>query len=198
MRGDRMIRSSMGKTGSYANGVTGVLRHLVPDKQVPSIYDIDLDALQKSGIRGVITDLDNTLVAWNSPQATPKLVDWLDDLRQRGLKVCIVSNNRTTRVRDFAEPLAIPFIGNAGKPRHRAFLKALEIMGTSRGETVVVGDQLFTDIAGGKRMGMKTIMVLPVGKREWFGTKILRALERVAIRYMRWRGWMTWEDGKES
>lgn len=161
-----------------------VLSVFVPDLYVPSVYAVDAERLARRGIRGIVTDLDNTLVAWNEPEAPDRLVHWLDDLRRSGFRVCIVSNNKEVRVRPFAEALDIPAVFEAGKPRNRAFRRALDLLGTSPRETAVIGDQIFTDIAGGNRMGMYTILVVPISDKEWVGTRLMRILERQIMRYV--------------
>ncbi|TCP54577.1 hypothetical protein EV586_104197 [Tumebacillus sp. BK434] len=171
-----------------------MLKQLIPDLYVESVFHIDLDELQQRGVKGIITDLDNTLVRWDEPDATPKLIEWLDHVRDtRGIKVCVVSNNKDHRVEKFSKPLNIPFIGRARKPKRAPFLRALEVLGTKREETVVIGDQLFTDVLGGNRMNMYTILVMPVADKEWIGTKVLRAMERVAFSILRRRGMIPWE-----
>jgi HAD superfamily phosphatase (TIGR01668 family) len=170
------------------------MKRLIPDLFVESVYQIDLDQLQARGIKGIITDLDNTLVRWDEPDATPRLIEWLNDVRDsRGLKVCIVSNNQDHRVERFAKPLNIPWIAKARKPRNAPFLRGLQALGTTREETVVIGDQLFTDVLGGNRMGLYTILVMPIGEKEWIGTKVLRLLERVALGLLRRRGQIPWD-----
>lgn len=172
-----------------------MLKKFVPDLHVPSIYHIDLEALKNAGIKGIITDLDNTLVAWNAAQATPKVTQWLDDVRDHyGFQVVIVSNNKAARVEEFARPLGIPFICRAGKPSLTPFRRALSLLGTRAEETVVLGDQIFTDVLGGKRMGLYTILVVPIAGREWVGTRILRFAERQMLSMMRRRGLISWED----
>lgn len=170
------------------------LSPFAPDLYVESIYEIDLQQLAARGVKGIITDLDNTLVAWDTPQATPTLVDWLDDLKRRGLQVCIVSNNKATRVNEFARPLGIPAIYQARKPSTAAFQQAMKQMGTLPTETVVIGDQVFTDVLGGNRMGLYTILVVPISDKEWLGTKVLRAMERIVMRSMKKRGLIPWKD----
>lgn len=167
---------------------------LIPSLYVQSIFHIDLDALQAQGVKGIITDLDNTLVAWDSPNATPKLMNWLDDLRDRGFKVCIVSNNKQARVEEFARPLHLPCIFEARKPVGKAFRRAMNVLQTSPQETVVLGDQIFTDVVGGNRMGLYTILVVPIATKEWAGTKVLRTMERVVLGMLRRRGMIPWED----
>ena len=170
------------------------MKRLIPDLFVESVYDIDLDQLQARGIKGIITDLDNTLVRWDEPDATPKLIEWLDHVRDtRGIKVCIVSNNQDHRVERFAKPLDIPWIAKARKPKNAPFHKGLNLLGTKVEETVVIGDQLFTDVLGGNRMGLYTILVVPVGEKEFIGTKVLRLMERVALRILRRRGLIPWD-----
>ncbi|MFC4766280.1 YqeG family HAD IIIA-type phosphatase [Effusibacillus consociatus] len=171
-----------------------MLKQLIPSLYVQSIYHIDLDAMNAQGVKGIITDLDNTLVSWDSPYATPKLIAWLEDVRSRGFQVCIVSNNTQSRVEKFARPLHLPAIYKARKPIRRAFRQAMQIMGTKPHETVVVGDQIFTDVLGANRMGLYSILVLPIATKEWAGTKILRAMERFVLRGLRKRGIIPWED----
>ncbi|OEF99013.1 hypothetical protein BHF71_10300 [Vulcanibacillus modesticaldus] len=171
-----------------------LLKYFAPDLYVKSIYDIDLQALKKQGVTTIITDLDNTLVEADSPDYTPKLIKWLDDLQELGFKVIIVSNNNKTRVAEFAEPLTVPYIHRAKKPTKAAFKKALQILKSSASETVVIGDQLLTDVFGGNRMGLYTILVIPISEKEGLGTKINRSIERIILPWMKKRGLITWED----
>jgi uncharacterized protein len=172
-----------------------LLKKLIPYKSVSNVYDIDLDALWSTGVRGVITDLDNTLVGAKDPLATPELIDWLTKVRARGFQIVIVSNNNRVRVAKFADPLGIPYIYSARKPMNRAFKQATAIMKISEKQTVVIGDQMLTDVLGGNRLGMYTIMVLPVApKDEGFMTRINRRLEKLAVALMKRRGLMPWQD----
>nr|WP_202080723.1 YqeG family HAD IIIA-type phosphatase [Caldalkalibacillus salinus] len=170
-----------------------MLKMLLPDLHVDTIYDIDLDKLKEKGIKGIITDLDNTLIEWDRPEATPELIEWLQKIDQKGLKVVVVSNNNEQRVSAFAEPLKIPFIHAARKPFNRAFKQAQRDMQLSPHEVVVVGDQLFTDVLGGNRLDLFTILVIPVAQNDGFFTRFNRKLERIALSAMRKRGMITWE-----
>jgi HAD superfamily phosphatase (TIGR01668 family) len=167
---------------------------LLPDLYVESVYEIDLAELKKRGIKGIITDLDNTLIEWNCPDATPELVKWMKELKEQGFSVVIVSNNSKTRVSRVAEPLGVPFIHQAKKPASLAFRKATRRMGLDVHETVVIGDQLFTDVLGGKRMGFYTILVVPVAQSDGFITRFNRKMERIALHWMRKRGKIPWEE----
>ncbi|WP_409341411.1 YqeG family HAD IIIA-type phosphatase [Paenibacillus sp. MBLB4367] len=163
-----------------------MINKLVPRMQAKTVYDIDLNALRRAGIRGVITDLDNTLVGAKEPVATPKLVEWLNGLRESGFQVVIVSNNSEARVSKFAEPLTVPFIYSARKPMNVAFHKAMGIMGVTPQQTAVVGDQMLTDVLGGNRLGLFTILVQPIAlKDEGFFTKINRTIEKAALSFMK-------------
>lgn len=162
----------------------------------PSIYAIDFHELKRRGIRSVIVDLDNTLVEATRPDATPKLVQWLDEVKNMGFQVMIVSNNTKTRVSHFAAPLNIPYIHAAKKPLSQAFKKALRIMKCACEETVVIGDQLLTDVLGGNRMGCYTILVVPVSEVDGFFTKINRRIERLVFRWLKKKGVLEWEHFK--
>jgi len=162
-----------------------LLKQFVPDLQVESVHQIDLRKLWDQGFRGIITDLDNTLVGAGDSSATPELIDWLEKVDHMGFKVVIVSNNQRSRVAAFSDPLNIPYIFRARKPTGGAFRRALSILQLTPRQTVVIGDQLMTDILGGNRMGFYTILVQPISmKDEGFLTRqINRRLERVA-RYL--------------
>ncbi|KIL38277.1 hypothetical protein SD70_27485 [Gordoniibacillus kamchatkensis] len=164
-----------------------MLNLLIPRLQVATIYDIDLDGLAASGIRGIITDLDNTLVGARDPDATPELIDWLENVKRRGFQVVIVSNNNLARVQAFASPIRVPFIHSARKPTNAAFRKALQLMKLRAEEACVIGDQMMTDVLGGNRMGLFTILVTPISPQdEGFFTKAVnRRLERAALYWMR-------------
>ncbi len=159
-----------------------MLRWLRPSTQVPTIYDIDLDALRARGIRGVILDLDNTIVPWGSREVGPRLPGWIAAARAADLRLCIVSNNAGSRVTSIASRLGLPVVTWALKPRRRAIRRALLVMGTTPDATALVGDQLFTDILGGNRLGLHTILVRPQGQREFILTRLVRLLERLLAR----------------
>ncbi|TDF96786.1 YqeG family HAD IIIA-type phosphatase [Paenibacillus piri] len=164
-----------------------MLKKLLPGLQVNTIYDLDLNALWEQGIRGIITDLDNTLVGAKAPLATPELLDWLKVVGQIGFQVVIVSNNNRPRVSKFAEPLSLPFIYRAKKPTSAAFRKAMGMMGLTPEQTAVIGDQMMTDVLGGNRLGLYTILVLPIARAdEGIFTKVInRSLEKVALSWMK-------------
>ncbi|ANY70103.1 hypothetical protein BBD42_29095 [Paenibacillus sp. BIHB 4019] len=174
-----------------------MFKKLLPHMRVDTVYDIQLDELHKKGIRGIITDLDNTLVGARVPLATPELVKWLDDVRERGFKVVIVSNNNVTRVSKFAMPLNIPFIHAARKPANTSFRKGLKVLELKAEETVVIGDQMLTDVLGGNRMGLYTILVAPIAPAdEGIMTRVNRRIERIAKSSLGKSG--LWNEGEKK
>ncbi len=171
-----------------------MLKNFLPDEHVKSILDIDPEDLKKRGIKGIITDLDNTLVEWDRPNATPELINWFEQIRNHNILVTIVSNNNENRVKEFSDPLQIPFIFRARKPMVRAFYSALSKMGIKKEEAVVIGDQLLTDVLGGNRSGFHTILVVPVAQTDGFFTKFNRFTERRILNWFRKKGMIQWED----
>ncbi|PWI57195.1 YqeG family HAD IIIA-type phosphatase [Sulfoacidibacillus thermotolerans] len=159
-----------------------VFGSLQPREYVTSIYHIHLERLWQNGMRGIITDLDNTLVEWNSPHATEKLIAWLLHVQKLGFRICILSNNDALRVSNFARLVEIPALHKARKPRRRSFYTALQLLKTTREETAMIGDQLFTDILGGNRMGLYTILVEPIHPQEFAGTRLVRVAEKLILR----------------
>jgi uncharacterized protein len=171
-----------------------LLKHFLPDQHVKSIFEIQPESLKEKGIKGIITDLDNTLVEWDRPNATPKLIEWFDNMRRHEILVTIVSNNNERRVKSFSDPLQIPFIFQAKKPMTRAFNKAIKQMGLRKEETVVIGDQLLTDVLGGNRSGFHTILVVPVAQTDGFVTRFNRKVERRILNWFKKQGKLNWED----
>ncbi len=170
-----------------------MFKRLLPDQLVNTVFDIDLAELKNRGVRGIITDLDNTLVSARTPLATPELAGWLDLIKDQGFKVVILSNNNITRVSKFAEPLGIPYIPAARKPAGASFRRALRLMELSPEHAVVVGDQMLTDVLGGRRAGLHTILVTPIAPREeGWATQINRRIEKIALARLRKKG--LWPD----
>ncbi len=158
------------------------MRALLPDIIVNSVQDIDLDGLYSDGIRGLLIDLDNTLVAWDRSHIGHEVVDWLQLAQSRGFSVCFVSNGMPDRVARFSAEMNIPGVGRAIKPRKTPFRRALKLLELTADECAVIGDQLFTDILGGNRMGMITILINPLSDKELGSTRMVRRLERRVLK----------------
>lgn len=158
-----------------------ILLHFMPHHRARRVTDIGPAQLSEWGIRGVVLDLDNTLVLWHALEVSAAIRDWVRTLHEAGIKMCLLSNtHKPKRVRVVAEDLGIHFVGGGAKPRRRGFRKAIEVMEIKAEEAAVIGDQLFTDIWGGNRTGLRTILVEPIAPREFWGTKMVqRPLERI-------------------
>ena len=136
---------------------------LKADRVCETIYDLSGPALAAEGVTLLLADLDNTLVPYGVPLPTDEVRAWKEGLKAAGVTLFVLSNNRhADRPRVFCEALGIPFLGHAGKPKAGGFLRAMEQMGVSRAQTAIVGDQIFTDILGGNRAGVTTILVKPI------------------------------------
>lgn len=136
------------------------------------------EVLRENGIKGVMTDLDDTLVVHNYPTPDDAVKKWLSELKNAGVPVCIVSNNRRGRTMEFVRELGIGAFFNSFKPSYRALLKAINVMGISKDEAVFIGDQLFTDIKAANKAGIKSFLVKPIGnKGNWF-VRLKRRYER--------------------
>ena len=158
-----------------------MLKLLTPDQYLDEIFEIDIEHLKSLGIKGIITDMDNTLVSWSDRNVYPRLSDWFAGLKKEGFKLFIVSNNSKDRGAKLATDLDIPAIWYAIKPSRKAFRKAIKTMDLAPQEVAVVGDQIFTDVLGGNRLGLHTILVTPISEKEFFWTKLTRMFERMVI-----------------
>jgi uncharacterized protein len=166
-----------------------VLELLCPRMLFERVEDIDLELLRAQGFCGIIFDLDNTLVSWRRWHLSLTVQAWLERARRLGFRMCILSNCLLSRrVSRFSRLTGIPAIPKARKPRKKSFLQALELLGTDVGETMVVGDQVFTDVLGGNRMGLYTILVLPVDRREFYMTILQRTAEKIVLFRLRRKG----------
>lgn len=164
-------------------------RWLKPDLWVNSLAEVPLEGLRERGIRALIVDLDNTVACWNSPDVGEETRDWFQKAKARGFAVCLSSNNGYRRGAPVAAFLGLPLVCNAGKPRRRSFRQAMEILGSQPDETAVIGDQIFTDVLGGKRLGLFTVLVRPLSPKEFVTTRLARCVERLVMR--------SWRDGRK-
>lgn len=154
---------------------------LRPDAFADRLSKVSLDELASRGITGIIVDLDNTLVGYGEDELAAESTAWIAAARGRGFGVVLLSNNFTGRVGRISEQLGVPAISSALKPLPWAFARALRVLETPKHKTVVVGDQLFTDVLGAKLLGLRSILTKPLVANDWYGTRILRFLERLVL-----------------
>jgi len=152
-----------------------------PGEYVDSTYEIDFEEFYKKGYRGVIFDIDNTLVPHGAP-ADERSRKLIASLKEMGYSVFLLSNNKEARVKVFNEGQNLDYIHKAGKPFRKNYRRAMEKMGTTTENTLFVGDQLFTDVWGAKRTGMHNILVKPIHPREEIQIVLKRKLERVVLK----------------
>lgn len=151
-----------------------------PDAYVDSVRSINFEKLREEGIEGVLFDIDNTLVP-HGAGATEEVIRLFIRLSKLGLRTCLVSNNKKERVEMFNTIIGSPFIYKAGKPKKSGYMKAMKKLGTDAATTVFVGDQLFTDIWGAKRTGIRTILVRPIDPKEEIQIVLKRYLEKIIL-----------------
>ncbi|MGV8082419.1 MAG: YqeG family HAD IIIA-type phosphatase [Coriobacteriia bacterium] len=151
---------------------------LAPDFYYRSVRDIDLDELKRRGIETLLVDLDNTLLPRDTNVVPSEIREWAAEVERKGFRICLISNNWHERVFSVAQSLGCELVSKAIKPLPPAFLLGLRRTGSKRRHAAVVGDQLFTDMLGGKLLGMTTVMVLPLSKTDLPHTLFLRKIER--------------------
>ncbi len=160
----------------------------LPDHVCQDIYELTPALLERLGIRGLILDIDNTLVTYDDEVPTPRLLAWLAALKHQGIRVAFASNNKPQRVRVFNASLGYFAVSRSHKPSRKALRRALNAMGTSSADTLAVGDQIFTDILAARRLGLRCVLVPPIRDKQSFFVRLKRLLERPFIRCYRRRG----------
>ena len=158
-------------------------------RYVASLPLVDVDELVSRGVRLVLLDRDNTCVPRDAHVAPAEVAAWLDRAREAGLELCLVSNNfHSTQVAATARELGCEFVDHAMKPAPFALVRAMRARGRVPGETVMVGDQVFTDVAAGNLAGVRTILVRPQSRRDLWYTHVFRVFERLALRGVAFEG----------
>ena len=162
-----------------------LIHYFCPDLYARSVSQINLRQLKSKGYTTLFIDLDNTLLGWRGKEISKEVEAWIREAKELGYKIQIVSNTFRRRVNSFAAHLGIDGISTALKPRKQVFLNGLKAVGSKPNEAVVIGDQMFTDVFGGKRLGLFTILVEPVSERELFTTHLMRIPERILLNRFR-------------
>ncbi|MHC9532478.1 YqeG family HAD IIIA-type phosphatase [Dellaglioa sp. BT-FLS60] len=155
-----------------------MLERYKPTWMIESIYDLTPEDLQNHGIKVVMTDLDNTLIAWDNPNGTPELKNWLELIAAASIPVVVVSNNSHERVEKALEHIGLPFVSRALKPFTKGINQVKNEFKMSNQELVLIGDQLMTDIAAANNAGIKSILVKPLVKSDAWNTKPNRFVEK--------------------
>ena len=155
---------------------------IYPKEYLNSVKDIDLNLLKKNNIKGLILDVDNTLISLDKKMPAG-VADWAKNLKNEGIKICILSNsNKINKVESVAKILEVPYIFFGKKPLKSGFLRAKKLLKLDNENIAVVGDQIFTDILGANRCKMYSILVKPIEEKDYFITRVKRPLEKFIIR----------------
>ncbi len=157
-----------------------MLQAFYPKEYLDSVYGIDFEGFYRKGYRGIIFDIDNTLVPHGAP-ADERAKELFGRLKGLGFSCCLLSNNQRPRVEMFNEEIQVHFIENAHKPSVKNYRRAMELMHTDLKSTLFVGDQLFTDVYGANRAGIYSVLVKPIHPKEEIQIVLKRYLERVVL-----------------
>ncbi|CAC9830869.1 MULTISPECIES: YqeG family HAD IIIA-type phosphatase [Enterococcus] len=169
-----------------------------PTWMIDAIYKITPAQLKKLGIKAVLTDLDNTLIAWNNPDGTEELKTWLLEMKNAGITVLVVSNNKDSRIKRVVEKFDLDYVARALKPTARGFKLAEKKLGLKPSEMLMVGDQIMTDIRGANAAGIRNVLVQPIVDTDGWNTRINRFFERKIMKYLsKKHPEMTWRGGLE-
>ncbi len=154
---------------------------LYPDMYLDSIDNLNIKVLREMGFEALILDIDNTIIEWNIRVPDDRSRRIIKEAMAVGMKVCLISNGTRNRVSEFAAALDVSCVYNAGKPRKSPYRRALKLLGVSPDKVVAIGDQVFTDILGGNRLGFYTILVRPISTKETKWTCFIRRFERIVL-----------------
>ena len=157
-----------------------MLQCFYPDKYITSTYCIDFDHFYRQGYRGIIFDIDNTLVEHGAP-ADERSIALFQHLKELGFQILLLSNNKEPRVKMFNDAVQVKYIFKAGKPGKSGYQQAMQRMHTNTENTLFVGDQLFTDVWGARNAGIFSILVQPIAKHEEIQIVLKRYLEKIVL-----------------
>ncbi len=154
----------------------------VPDLYFDTVYEVTPEMLSSNGVKGVILDIDNTLVPYEIAEPTAKVREWLSNMWDAGIKTAFVSNNHKERVELFNKELGCPAFYDSGKPSKKSCMSALSAMGVDPKECAIIGDQVFTDVLAGRRSSLRmAILVKPIKDRTDLFCKSKRLLEKPVL-----------------
>lgn len=158
-----------------------MFKKFYPADYLESAYEVNYEVLYQKGVRGLIFDIDNTLVEHGAP-ATDRAKELFLHLKETGFATCLISNNKEPRVVPFAREVgADHYVCDAHKPSRTNYRRAMELMGTDISNTYFIGDQLFTDVYGANRAGIPSILVRPIHPKEEFQIVLKRKLEKIVL-----------------
>ncbi len=155
-----------------------MLKRFYPTHYFESVKHIEYDKLLEKGRTALIFDLDNTLAPFDIVEPDDNIIKFIKELQDKGFKVCLVSNNKGKRVEIFNQKLGLPMVSKAGKPKLGGITRAINLLDAKKEECVMIGDQMFTDVWVGNRLGIVSILVKPIANRDEFTVKLKRGMEK--------------------
>ncbi|MCK5812540.1 MAG: YqeG family HAD IIIA-type phosphatase [Clostridiales bacterium] len=157
------------------------MNYYIPDYITKNIFTLDYEKLIKSGIKGILIDIDNTLVPMHTIHPTKQSIEWVSRMHKLGFKVCILSNAKHERADLFKSELGVKGVGFAFKPSKKGYVKAMELIQLPVTACVMIGDQLLTDIKGGNKIKMMTILSEVLDKKEHWFVRLKRVIEKLVV-----------------
>ena len=151
---------------------------LYPTIYFDRIYDIDFETLQKLGVNSLLLDVDNTLTIDKGTAPDPRTVEWIEQMRNLGVKMMIVSNGKSHRLKQFSKKLNLDCFAMAFKPLPFKLKKAVKLISNDKNSVLMIGDQIFTDILGGNTVGINTALLNPIETEKTLSFKIRRHFEK--------------------
>ena len=156
-------------------------KYFSPDDFVEKYEFIDVEYMNMHNKKVIISDLDNTLISWDSKKDTKELNRWLKKMKRAGFDIIVVSNNSEERVEEFCKQLNLQYVADAKKPLTHGFKKALNKLNRKPEEAIILGDQVLTDVFGAKSLGVMSVLVKPISKTDAFKTRINRFFEGIIV-----------------
>lgn len=157
-----------------------MLERLFPDKHVKKVEDISYDELKKKNIKAILLDIDNTIINYER-EIKETVVEWINKSKNYNIEICLLSNNTQKKVEEIANKLNVKYVYSSGKPAKKGYCRAMKLLNVKNTEIAVIGDQIFTDVYGGNRLNMHTILVEPIEVKDIWITKIKRPLENLVL-----------------
>ena len=159
-----------------------MLSCLMPDRHFASYRELTPAFLAERGVRVLFSDIDNTLAPYEQSEPDEDIRTWIAAMAAAGIRVVFVSNNHADRVELFNRTLGCPAYPDAHKPLGGTLRRVMREMGVTAGESAFLGDQLFTDVWAGKRLGMRAYTVPPIRDKRDLLTRFKRVLEKPVFR----------------
>ena len=158
-----------------------MLERLYPDKHVKCVEDISYEELKAKNIKAILLDIDNTIINYEREIKEP-VVEWINEAKEYGIEICLLSNNTQKKVEEIANKLNVKCVYNSGKPAKKGYLRAIKLLNVKNIEIAAVGDQIFTDVYGGNRLNIYTILVNQINKKDIWMTVWKRPIEKLIVK----------------